>query len=139
LKERPGIVKQTACLNYYSVANATSIFTGTPSPPTSTALPWPRLPNSKFNPPSLIFEGTTHAKFGCNSGTILGTFGVAAGVFAVFFFGEVPRVRQDILSKVPGLSSYYDRSVPPEDNVSSPDTNSILFNHLGIRWCVALG
>lgn len=53
-----------------------------------------------------------------NSGTIAGSFGVAAGIFAVFFFGEVPRVRKDILQKLPFLDTYLDRTVAPEDNVS---------------------
>ncbi|KAJ5805036.1 hypothetical protein N7474_010923 [Penicillium riverlandense] len=50
------------------------------------------------------------------AGTLAGSFGVAAGVFAVFFFGEVPRVRKDILQKIPGLDVYFDRTVAPEDN-----------------------
>lgn len=45
-------------------------------------------------------------------------FGVAAGVGAIFFFGEVPRVRKDILMKLPWFDSYFDRTVAPEDNVS---------------------
>lgn len=49
-------------------------------------------------------------------GYIASGFGVAAGVFALFFFGEVPRVRQDILSKVPVIGNYWVREVPPEDN-----------------------
>lgn len=32
-----------------------------------------------------------------DSGATLGAFGGVAGFFALFFFGEVPRVRQDIL------------------------------------------
>ncbi|GFF49620.1 hypothetical protein IFM58399_10199 [Aspergillus lentulus] len=48
--------------------------------------------------------------------TIASTFGVAAGTFALFFFGEVPRVRNDILRKVPFLDEYFDRSIPAEDN-----------------------
>lgn len=54
-----------------------------------------------------------------DSGTIAGGFGVAAGLFAVFFFGEVPRVRKDILQKLPFFDKYLDRTVPPEDSVSS--------------------
>jgi hypothetical protein len=50
------------------------------------------------------------------SATIASTFGVAAGTFALFFFGEVPRVRNDILRKVPFLDEYFDRSIPAEDN-----------------------
>jgi hypothetical protein len=48
--------------------------------------------------------------------SIAATFGVAAGTFAVFFFGEVPRVRNDILRRVPFLDEYFDRSIPAEDN-----------------------
>jgi hypothetical protein len=47
-------------------------------------------------------------------------FGVAAGTFALFFFGEVPKVRNDILRKVPFLDEYFDRSIPAEDNVCTP-------------------
>lgn len=32
--------------------------------------------------------------------------------------GEVPRVRRDILQQIPGLDTYYDRRIAPEDNVS---------------------
>lgn len=55
---------------------------------------------------------------GICSGTIAGTFGVSAGVFALFFLGEVPRVRRDILQKFPFFDQYFDRRVAPEDNVS---------------------
>ncbi|GCB18537.1 hypothetical protein AAWM_01422 [Aspergillus awamori] len=53
---------------------------------------------------------------GTFSATIAGTFGVAAGTFALFFFGEIPRVRRDILQKVPFLDEYFDRTIAPEDN-----------------------
>ncbi|KAL4912336.1 ubiquinol-cytochrome-c reductase complex subunit-domain-containing protein [Aspergillus aurantiobrunneus] len=49
-------------------------------------------------------------------GSIAATFGVSAGVFALFFFGEVPRVRKDILQKLPFFDTYLDRTVAPEDN-----------------------
>jgi hypothetical protein len=49
-------------------------------------------------------------------GYIASGYGVAAGVFALFFFGELPRVRHDILSKVPVIGEYWVREVPPEDN-----------------------
>lgn len=49
-------------------------------------------------------------------GTIASGFGVAAGVFALFFFGEVPKVRNDILSKIPIVGDFWVREVPPEDN-----------------------
>ncbi|KAL1957541.1 hypothetical protein VTO42DRAFT_5767 [Malbranchea cinnamomea] len=50
------------------------------------------------------------------AGKIASGFGVAAGIFAVFFFGEVPRVREDILMKIPVIGGYWERSIPPEDN-----------------------
>lgn len=45
-----------------------------------------------------------------------GAFGAAAGIFALFFFGEVPKVRNDILQKVPIVGPYFHREVAPEDN-----------------------
>ncbi|KAL0259255.1 hypothetical protein SLS55_006760 [Diplodia seriata] len=51
-----------------------------------------------------------------NSGTTLAGFGAAAGVFAIFMFAEVPRVREDIMKKVPVLGEYFDVKVAPEDN-----------------------
>lgn len=53
-----------------------------------------------------------------DSGGIVGTFGLAAGVGALFFFGEVPRVRRDILQQFPFFDQYFDRRLAPEDNVS---------------------
>ncbi|KAL4927602.1 cytochrome b-c1 complex subunit 10 [Aspergillus undulatus] len=49
-------------------------------------------------------------------GSIAGTFGVSAGVFALFFFGEIPRVRKDILQQLPFFDTYLDRRIAPEDN-----------------------
>ncbi|ODM16510.1 hypothetical protein SI65_08017 [Aspergillus cristatus] len=49
-------------------------------------------------------------------GRIVGTFGLAAGVGALFFFGEVPRVRRDILQQFPFFDQYFDRRLAPEDN-----------------------
>lgn len=34
----------------------------------------------------------------------------------LFFFSEVPRVREDIMRKVPILGDYFIREIPPEDN-----------------------
>ncbi|KAJ5569716.1 uncharacterized protein N7459_009146 [Penicillium hispanicum] len=50
------------------------------------------------------------------AGTLAGSFGVAAGVGALFFLGEVPRVRRDILQQFPFLDTYFDRTIAPEDN-----------------------
>ena len=52
-----------------------------------------------------------------SSATIASTFGVSAGVFLIFFLGEVPRVRNDVLRQFPFLDQYYDRRIAPEDNV----------------------
>ncbi|KAJ5790778.1 uncharacterized protein N7518_007789 [Penicillium psychrosexuale] len=49
-------------------------------------------------------------------GTVAAGFGVAVGSGALFIFGEVPRVRNDILRKLPFLDTYYDRTIAPEDN-----------------------
>lgn len=53
-----------------------------------------------------------------SSGTLAGSFGVFAGAAALFFLGEVPRVRRDILQQFPFLDTYFDRPIAPEDNVS---------------------
>ncbi|TQB68505.1 hypothetical protein MPDQ_003354 [Monascus purpureus] len=50
------------------------------------------------------------------SGSVLSGFGVAAGVFALFFFGDVPRVRVDILQRIPVVGGYWKREIAPEDN-----------------------
>lgn len=60
------------------------------------------------------------------SGTIASAFGATAGIFAVFFFGEVPRVRKDILMNIPVIGGYWERSIPPEDNVSTSDIRCLL-------------
>ncbi|OJD10447.1 hypothetical protein AJ78_08546 [Emergomyces pasteurianus Ep9510] len=62
--------------------------------------------------------GGLSLKTAARYGTIASAFGVSAGVFAVFFFGEVPRVRKDILMNIPVIGGYWERSIPPEDNVS---------------------
>ncbi|KAK2746666.1 autophagy protein 5 [Myotisia sp. PD_48] len=53
-------------------------------------------------------------------GTIATGFGIATGIFAVFFFGEVPRVRKDILMNIPVIGGYWERSIAPEDNICLP-------------------
>jgi len=51
-------------------------------------------------------------------GTIASGFGVAGGIFALFFFGEVPKVRRDILSHLPVIGDYFASKdeIPEEDN-----------------------
>ncbi|RKF71136.1 QCR10 domain-containing protein [Golovinomyces cichoracearum] len=48
----------------------------------------------------------------------LGAFGGVAGFFALFFFGDVPRVRKDIYEKIPLFGQYFEKKIPPSDNVS---------------------
>ncbi|KAF2723185.1 hypothetical protein K431DRAFT_243804 [Polychaeton citri CBS 116435] len=43
-------------------------------------------------------------------------FGVVAGAVALFFLNDVPRVRHDILEKVPFIGGFYHKEVAPEDN-----------------------
>ncbi|GAB1213655.1 hypothetical protein ATERTT37_002805 [Aspergillus terreus] len=60
-------------------------------------------------------QGVT-AKTAAKYAQIAGTFGVSLGVFALFFFGEVPRVRNDVLRQFPFFDQYFDRTIAPEDN-----------------------
>jgi hypothetical protein len=50
------------------------------------------------------------------SATTAGYFGVAAGIFAIFFFAEIPRVRKDIIEKVPIIGDHFKVEIAPEDN-----------------------
>lgn len=43
-------------------------------------------------------------------------FGGVAGVFALFFFSDVPRVRIDIMEKIPIIGARFKKEIPPEDN-----------------------
>jgi hypothetical protein len=47
----------------------------------------------------------------------LGAFGGVAGFFAVFFFSDVPRVRKDIVTKIPIIGQHFIKEVPASDNV----------------------
>lgn len=47
----------------------------------------------------------------------LAGFGGVAGVFALFFFTDIPRVRKDIVTKIPIIGQYYVKEVPASDNV----------------------
>ena len=78
----------------------------------SMALPHDQQPNSTF------FYALPPRNPGLPvcSGILAGGFGGVAGIFALFFFAEVPRVRVDIMQKVPILGSYFINEIPPEDN-----------------------
>jgi len=51
---------------------------------------------------------------------IYGTTGIAfagvAGFFALFFFSDLPRVRKDIMQKIPFIGERYVREIPASDN-----------------------
>ncbi|KAK8220760.1 ubiquinol-cytochrome-c reductase complex subunit-domain-containing protein [Phyllosticta capitalensis] len=49
-------------------------------------------------------------------GVMAAGYGAMAGIFALFFFAEVPRVRDDIMIKVPIIGDYFVKEIPPEDN-----------------------
>jgi hypothetical protein len=46
----------------------------------------------------------------------MGGFGAVAGIFALFFFGDVPKVRKDIMQQIPIIGGYWVKEIPPEDN-----------------------
>lgn len=61
------------------------------------------------------------------------TMGAATGIFAIFFLGDVPRIREDILMNIPIIGSYWDRLIAPEDNVClSPDYLAAINFHFHI-------
>ncbi|KAG4420562.1 hypothetical protein IFR04_006269 [Cadophora malorum] len=61
------------------------------------------------------FHGWT-LKHATRLGMTLGAFGGVAGVFAVFFFAEVPKVRNDIMVKVPIIGQHFIKEIPASDN-----------------------
>ncbi len=71
--------------------------------------PHPSLPSLRLRPPPTLLTPLP-------SGVLAGGFGGVAGIFALFFFAEVPKVRVDIMQKVPILGSYFVVEIPPEDN-----------------------
>ncbi|KAL2003779.1 hypothetical protein VTN02DRAFT_2273 [Thermoascus thermophilus] len=66
-----------------------------------------------YTPPHIA---GVNLKRGLRYGAISAGFGVSTVVFCLFFFGDVPRVRQDILQKIPVLGEHWNRTIPPEDN-----------------------
>jgi hypothetical protein len=69
----------------------------------------------RLPPPTNTLHPTTQLILP-NSGYLAGGFGGAAGLFAIFFFAEVPRVREDIMKKIPVLGNYFVKEIAPEDN-----------------------
>lgn len=77
----------------------------------------------------------------------LGAFGGVAGFFALFFFSDVPRVRNDIVTvwsnskvlgggvgadlyqqKIPIIGPHFVREIHPADNVCSTAPSLIIYN-----------
>jgi len=61
----------------------------------------------------------------------LAGFGGVAGFFALFFFTDVPRVRKDIVTKIPIIGQHYVKEVPASDNVGFP----LFFGFPVFRMC----
>ncbi|KAI9704746.1 MAG: hypothetical protein M1836_006526 [Candelina mexicana] len=61
------------------------------------------------------FHGVTLGR-ALRFGMTAGAFGGVFGFFALFFFADVPRVRKDILQKLPVVGEYYHKEIPPSDN-----------------------
>ncbi|KAI9720170.1 MAG: hypothetical protein M1812_002988 [Candelaria pacifica] len=68
----------------------------------------------KYEVPS-NFHGVTLGR-AMRFGMTAGAFGGVFGIFALFFFGDVPRIKRDILEKVPGIGNYFHKEIPPSDN-----------------------
>ncbi|KAL8964189.1 MAG: hypothetical protein Q9197_006995, partial [Variospora fuerteventurae] len=58
---------------------------------------------------------TYKSPYGPNAMTA-GSFGVVGAVFALQFFADVPKVRTDIMQKLPVVGDYFIREIPPSDN-----------------------
>ncbi|KAL8702592.1 MAG: hypothetical protein Q9201_004224 [Fulgogasparrea decipioides] len=53
-----------------------------------------------------------------HSGITAGSFSLVGATMLLYFFSEVPKVRTDIMQKIPLVGDYYIKEIPPEDNVS---------------------
>ena len=93
-------------------------------PPLETFLLAPSLaPTFPSNAPNLFSKSPTYAYLPPtpkltqeHSATTAALFGGVAGVAALFFFAEVPRVRKDIMIKIPIVGDYFVKELAPEDN-----------------------
>lgn len=50
------------------------------------------------------------------SGTTAALFGGVLGVAGIFFLSDIPRVRTDIMQKLPFVGGYFVKEIAPEDN-----------------------
>jgi type II secretory pathway component PulF len=51
-----------------------------------------------------------------HSGGSLAAFGGVLGFFVIFFAADVPKLRNDVMVKIPVIGSYWKREIAPEDN-----------------------
>ncbi|MCJ1255513.1 hypothetical protein MMC24_003329 [Lignoscripta atroalba] len=72
----------------------------------------PYGPNYKVQP---NFHGISYGR-ALKFGITAGSFGAVAGIFALFFFSDVPKVRKDIMQRMPVIGDYFIREIPPSDN-----------------------
>ncbi|KAF1353358.1 ubiquinol-cytochrome-c reductase complex subunit-domain-containing protein [Delphinella strobiligena] len=85
--------------------------------------PWKQMPKydtykSKYGPNYKIapnFHGISLGRAAGFGFTAAG-FGAVAGIFALFFFADIPRVRKDITSKLPFIGDHFIKEIAPEDN-----------------------
>ncbi|KAI4671109.1 uncharacterized protein J4E88_009507 [Alternaria novae-zelandiae] len=91
----------------------------TPAPPIrSTPVALSKLQTLTYNHRYTIpknYHGLT-LKQAAKYGGLAAGFGGVAGFFALFFFAEVPKVRDDIMKKIPILDKFFTVEIPPEDN-----------------------
>ncbi|TGO55666.1 hypothetical protein BOTNAR_0240g00230 [Botryotinia narcissicola] len=59
------------------------------------------------------------------SGLTLAGFGATAGFFALFFFSDIPRVRNDIMVKIPIIGDRWRKEIPASDNRQEADVTSV--------------
>ncbi|KAI4108689.1 MAG: hypothetical protein L6R37_000853 [Teloschistes peruensis] len=50
------------------------------------------------------------------NGITAGSFGIVGATFLLFFFSDVPKVRTDIMQKLPIIGDHFIKEIPPEDN-----------------------
>lgn len=80
--------------------------------PDYTTYKSPYGPNYNVRPNFHGINLSRAMKFGITAGS----FGVVGMVFALQFFSDVPKVRTDILQKIPVIGDHFVKEIPPSDN-----------------------
>jgi len=76
----------------------------------------PVILSHSSKPPSFLQHITSNTLPPLQSATTAALFGGVAGFAALFFFAEVPKVRTDIMMKIPVIGDYFVKDIAPEDN-----------------------